>query len=219
MDLRTLGRSTLGHEAFERAGDAGAIFSPDGKSVLVWSDSPRGKKLASVWRVRDGRQVGEGLRFSIDAVLSFTGSAVIARRNRTFEIVDLAGKQKTFDMPERYTIVSVSEHGLVLLQSDSSPRELMAWDPITQKPLARLKGLSSIAAAVVDPHVKRFAVTRADGTTRVWDTDSCPTAKTGERVCSVGDFLDGSFNERLRSPASLLATACHHFVTSPSTVT
>ncbi len=151
-------------------------FSPDGKSLLVGSDSPQ--KAAWIWDISSGRELQHfqqdtevtGVAFSRDGTKVATGN-----RDYLVRVWDVASGKLERSLEGHTNIVwnvRFSPDGKYVV-SGSQDRTARLWSLATGKEVRRFPGHDNNAAMYLDysPDGKRVAVASSDGTVEFSDVD------------------------------------------------
>jgi WD40 repeat protein/transcriptional regulator with XRE-family HTH domain len=178
--------NTEGHPVFQ------AVFSRDGKYILVAADEP----VARLWDAKTGARVREftghtdwvvGVTFSPDGKTIATAS-----KDNTVRLWNAQTGQEICQFLghiEAVWSVMFSPDGKTLLTS-SADGTIRLWDVETGKELRRMAGhTAGVENAIFSPDGKFIVTVSDDGTARLWDVDYHDTIRY---LCSrlLRDFTD-----------------------------
>jgi WD40 repeat protein/Flp pilus assembly protein TadD len=156
----------------QQGGVASAVFSPDGKRIVLAS-----RRVVEVWDIRERKRI-HSLAARTDP--PFTFSLAISPDGRriavgfgdwTVQVFDLETGQHVLTVRDKGSAygLAFSPDGHQLATADDN-RAVTLWDADTGREVARLRGHTSLATAVAfSPDGQRLASAGDDGTVRVWD--------------------------------------------------
>jgi WD40 repeat protein len=184
----------------QRNANNGAIFSPDGRSVVTICVL----RQAQIWDSASGERVGEEFTVHESPVFSPDGSQILAMDSGSITVRDLATGDTVghpMPLPEDLHSLAFSPDGrlvcVVTKTWDSSPQRVEIWNFLAGKPCEYpLAHLNLGWDPVFTPDASRLATAETEGIVRLYEVDTAaaldPPLTHNASVKSVAFSPDGS---------------------------